>query len=279
MTSAKTAAAAAPATWAATPGAHDAPVVEKKGMAFELDDGLGPRGRIGLIVLASDPTVEHEFRQIITMPDVALVASRLYNETEINLENLKAVEGDIRPAAELLIPGSRLDVGAYGCTSGGMVMGEETVFARIREARPDVACTTPMFATFAALRALEASRICLIMPYIDAVADTMRAYIQEHGFEVPVAGSWSEGDDLTVARITPDTIKRAVRDLGTSDLVDTVFVACSGLRVVKIVEELETEIGKPVTSSNHAMAWHCLRLAGYQDPVPGFGKLFRTPLA
>jgi maleate isomerase len=209
---------------------------------------------------------------------VALVASRHCNATEINLETLKEVEGDIKPAAELLLPGSRLDVVAYGCMSGGMVIGEETVFARIREARPGVACTTPMFAAFAALRALEAGRICLIMPYIDAVADTMRAYIQEHGFDVPVTGSWSEGDDLTVARITPDTIKRAVRDLGTSDLVDAVFVACSGLRAAEIVEEMEAEIGKPVISSNHAMAWHCLRLAGYQDPVPGFGKLFRTSL-
>ncbi|MDX1433889.1 MAG: Asp/Glu racemase, partial [Gammaproteobacteria bacterium] len=34
-----------------------------------------------------------------------------------------------------------------------------------------------------------------------------------------------------------------------------------------------------VISSNHATAWHCLRLAGYEDEVPGFGKLFRTPLA
>jgi hypothetical protein len=24
------------------------------------------------------------------------------------------------------------------------------------------------------------------------------------------------------------------------------------------------------------MAWHCLRLAGYSEPVAGFGKLFRV---
>jgi maleate cis-trans isomerase len=33
----------------------------------------------------------------------------------------------------------------------------------------------------------------------------------------------------------------------------------------------------PVTSSNHAMAWHCLRLAGVSDPVPAAGKLFELP--
>jgi maleate isomerase len=274
MASAKTAAAAV----ADTPEIDAAPVVVKRGMAYEMDDGLGPKARIGLIVLASDQTIEHEFRQIITMPDVALYESRLYCALEVNIETLKAMEGDIAPATELLVPGSPLDVVAFGCTSGGMVIGDETVFERIREARPDVACTTPMTSAFAALRALGARRVCLITPYIDAVADTMRAYVQENGFEVPVSGSWSESDDLKVARISPDTIKRAVLDLGASDEVDAVFVSCTSLRVAGIVEELEAEIGKPVTSSNHAMVWHCLRLAGYQDAIPGFGKLFHARL-
>ena len=274
MASAKSAAAVAHAA----PGDHDAPVVEKKGMAYEMDDGLGPKARIGLIVLASDQTIEHEFRSILTMPDVALYESRLYCALEVNPETLKAMEVDIAPATELLVPGSPLDVVAFGCTSGGMVIGDETVFARIREARPDVACTTPMTSAFAALGALGARRVCLITPYIDSVADAMRAYIQDNGVEVPVAGSWSESDDTKVARISPDTIKRAVLDLGASDLVDAVFVACTSLRVAEIVEELEAEIGKPVTASNHAMVWHCLRLAGYQDAVPGFGKLFHTRL-
>ncbi len=274
MTSAKTAAAAA----SATPGADVAPVVEKKGMAYEMDEGLGPRARIGLIVLAADQTIEHDFRNILALPDVALYESRHACDLEVNPETLKAMESEIAPATELLVPGSGLDVVAYGCTSGGMVIGDETVFARIREARPDVACTTPMISAFAALEALDARRICLIMPYIDSVADAMRAYVQERCFEVPVVGSWSEPDDRKVARISPGTIRRAVRELGASDLVDAVFVACTSLRVAEIVEEMEAEIGKPVISSNHAMAWHCLRLAGYQDEVPGFGKLLRTRL-
>jgi maleate isomerase len=33
-----------------------------------------------------------------------------------------------------------------------------------------------------------------------------------------------------------------------------------------------------VTSSNHAMAWHCLRLAGIEDIVTA-GKLFTLPAA
>ena len=37
---------------------------------------------------------------------------------------------------------------------------------------------------------------------------------------------------------------------------------------------IEAEVGIPVTSSDHALAWHSLRLAGVTDRVPGAGRLF-----
>jgi maleate isomerase len=49
--------------------------------------------------------------------------------------------------------------------------------------------------------------------------------------------------------------------------------------VARIVEEVEAKLGKPVTSSNHALAWHMLRLAGYSAPLKGRGRLFQEPLA
>ena len=60
--------------------------------------------------------------------------------------------------------------------------------------------------------------------------------------------------------------------------MDAVFVACTSVRLVEQVQALEDGLGKPVTSSNHATAWHCLRLAGIQDRVPGYGRLMRTSL-
>jgi maleate isomerase len=34
-----------------------------------------------------------------------------------------------------------------------------------------------------------------------------------------------------------------------------------------------------VISSNQALAWHALRIAGYKDPVPNFGRLLRSQLS
>lgn len=181
-------------------------------------------------------------------------------------------------AADLILPGVELDVIAYGCTSASMFIGFERIHAEIRKVRPGVACTTPMEAVFAALKTLNAKRICFIAPYSDDINRSMRAFLQDYGFEVPVMGSWNLTDDNTVARISPQSIREAILELGSSATVDAVFLACTSLRLADDVETLERELGKPVTSSNHALAWHCLRLAGIDDAVAGYGRLFRSGL-
>ena len=260
---------------AATHPHHDDELIlDRQHMPYQLDDGIGCRARIGLIVLATDQTIEHEFRQMLALPGVALYESRLSNAPTITAATLQAMERDIPEATALLLPNLPLDVVAYACTSGAMVIGDDNVRAGIWQVRPGIAWTTPMAAAFAAFKALAARRICLIAPYVDAINRAMRRAIQEAGFEVPVMGSWNLTDDTKVARIAPSTIRQAVLELGRSEAVDTVFVACTSLRVADDVEALEQELAKPVTSSNHALAWHCLRLAGYDDLVPGFGHLF-----
>jgi len=46
------------------------------------------------------------------------------------------------------------------------------------------------------------------------------------------------------------------------------------VRIAAHVAAIESELGIPVTSSNHALAWHCLRLAGVDDKLPALGRLF-----
>ena len=99
------------------------------------------------------------------------------------------------------------------------------------------------------------------------------------GLEIPVMGSFNEADDDVVARITTKSLRDAIVRIGSTAACDGVFVSCTSLRVARIAEEAEALIGKPVTSSNHALAWHMLRLAGITDEIEGFGRLYRTQLA
>lgn len=264
---------------AATNEAEGTLLVDRQNMDYELEDAIGYRCRIALIVLGSDRTIEHEFRKILDIPGVDFYQSRIKNDSEISTATLAAMEARIADCTEVILPEDPMDVVAYGCTSGAMVIGPENVHARIHEARPGVACTTPMEAAAAAFKALGAKRICLIAPYVDEINRNMRDYIISLGFEVPVMGSWNISDDAVVARISSETTCKAAVELASGDDVDAVFVSCTSMRLAESVDELERVINKPVLSSNIATAWHCLRLAGYDDEVPGFGELFRRPIA
>jgi maleate isomerase len=252
--------------------------VNLEGLPFETDQGVGSRAALGLLVLETDQTIEDEFRAIWPATGVALYAARLHNSPHITPETLREMEGLIAPATNLMPPVD-LSVMAFACTSGAMVIGEQRVAELIRSVRPTVAVTDPVTAAIAALSATRVQRVGLLTPYTSDINARLRRALIERGLDIPVMGSFNEADDAIVARITPQAILDAVVRLGQSDACDGVFVSCTSLRVARIVEQAEAIIGKPVTSSNHALAWHMLRLAGINDEIAGFGRLYRSRLA
>ena len=239
-----------------------------------LDAGIASRAAIGLLVLASDQTMEHEFRQLIRLPGVAVYAARLFNDNDITPDTLRAMRDRITPATDLILPSMHLDVVAFGCTSASMALGEEEIFRQIRRARPEVACTTPVTAAFAAFQALGARRIGVLTPYAPEVNAVVRAYLDAHGAQVTAFGTFDKRDDREAARISVESIAAGIAALARSTALDAVFVSCTSLRLAEHVASIEAEVGIPVTSSDHALAWHCLRLAGVNDEIPGIGRLF-----
>lgn len=244
-------------------------------LPFKTDSGIASRARIGLIVLATDFTIEHEYRALLAkLPGVALYQSRIRNSQQITPETLAAMKSGIAEATDVILPGNPLDVVAFGCTSASMVLGEQTVFDQIHASRPGVKATTPITAAFAAFEAFGARRIGVLTPYRADVNAIVRAYIEKKGYEVPVFGSFNEPDDGIVAAIDAASIEAGVDAITRRHKVDMVFVSCTSVRLMDSAARIEQRLGVPVTSSNHAMAWHCLRLAGIADKLPEFGQLY-----
>ena len=75
--------------------------------------------------------------------------------------------------------------------------------------------------------------------------------------------------------VSPQSIARAVRQLVEGAEIDTVVIARTQMRAAAIIEQLEQETGKTIISSNQAMCWHALRLAGCAVTVSRWGRLFR----
>lgn len=264
-------------TMAAQPAGQAGLVSNIENIPFDTDNGIGQTANLGLLVLRTDQTIEDEFR--FALPEgVALYEARLHSPVEITPDNLRKMEADI-PGTVRLLPDVRFDVIGFGCTSGALVIGEAQVAKRVLEVMPEVKVTDPVTAALAAFKAMGARKIALLTPYIATINHSLREAFMTRGLEIPVMGSFNEPDDNLVARITTEAIEKAILDVGSSDECEAVFVSCTSLRVARIAERVEAKLGKPVTSSNHAMAWHMLRLGGYDKPIEGLGKLYRTPLA
>lgn len=247
-------------------------------LSATLDSGPGPRGRVGFIALANGHTSELEMREILPYPDVALYVNRVNSKDEITIEILREMEADLSRAASLILPSGRLDVMVYGCTSGTVAMGEEAVERRIHSVRPGIPVSTPVTAAFAALAALNCHRIVLLTPYVEAVARETRTYLEKESLNVVHAATCGIERDSDMNRVSPSSLRSLARDLDRPE-ADAVFICCTALRANSIIELLEQDLGKPVISSNQALAWHALRLLDVHDPVPGYGRLLRTPLA
>jgi maleate isomerase len=258
---------------------HDGLIVDREKMAFETDGGIGTKAALGLLVLETDQTIEDEFRFLLPETGVALYGARLHNDAKITPETLAQMEARLVPTVNLLPAAVELGVIGFACTSGALVIGEQKVADRVREARPGMRVTDPVTAARAALDALAVKRIALLTPYVRRINESLRAAFRARGMEIPVMGSFNQEDDNVVARIAPHSLADAIIGLGGSEACDGVFVSCTSLRVARIVEEVEAKLRKPVTSSNHALAWHMLRLAGYSAPLEGRGRLFKKPLA
>ena len=189
------------------------------------------------------------------------------------------MELGVPKAAALLPEYLGLKAIGYGCTSGSTIIGEQRVSELIQMNNPTVPTSNPLTAAKAALKRLGIKRLGLVTPYRPDVTELMQARFEEAGIVIQSVGSFYQQDDRVVGRITSDAILEAALTIGQNDLVDGVFISCTSLRAAGIIEQAEAALGKPVTASNHALAWHLLRLAGIRDEVTGFGRLFHAQLS
>jgi maleate isomerase len=242
---------------------------------FATDAGLGTRATIGLIVLQSDQTIEHEFARLVRGDGVVLYHARIPNAMEVTPDTLRQMEHDLPKTAALLPEAYGFDAIGYGCTSGATMIGEERVDEIIRQHHPGAKTSNPITACKAAFNALGVKRFALVTPYAASVTLEMQDNLRAAGFEINAVASFNQSSDLTVARITAQSILQAVTKVGTRSDCDGVFVSCTSLRALGIIPEAEAQLGKPVVSSNQALAWHLMRLSGLTDEPEGAGRLFK----
>jgi arylmalonate decarboxylase len=74
---------------------------------------------------------------------------------------------------------------------------------------------------------------------------------------------------------TFDEITALVRRVDRPD-AQAIFVSCTDLRVLELVDMLEEELRKPVLTSNQVTLWAILEALGRRGTVCGYGRLLAS---
>src|SRR5215211_1430093 len=239
----------------------------------QFGEEIGHRASIGLLALSTDRAGAFDTEEFLRAKGVAMFSTRIPMAPVATPETLASMAVHLSDATRLLVPGSRLDVVGFSCTSGTVAIGVDRVHEAIRAARPGVRVTTPIEAGYEALRRLGAERITLVVPYLVKTAELVSGFFEQKGIEILRRATFELDGDPDMNRLSPQALIEAAMATDTRDS-QAVFISCTGLRTAPVISLLEQRLGKPVVTSNQALAWHALRLAGITDRFEARGLLF-----
>jgi maleate isomerase len=233
--------------------------------------GYGQMLRIGLLVPSSNTTMEPDFYRMA--PEGVSIHSARMMLDEVTPEGLVRMADYAERGAGLLSTAD-VNVIVYGCTTGSLVGGikwEKDLVHRI-QLKTGILSISTSGAVITALENLGASSIGVVTPYSDTLNMLEVKFLEAHGFEVTDIEGLGLLSNLLIGRTSAEVVLNLVDKV--SKQVDVVFISCTNLPVIHIIEKIEGELGKTIVTSNQASFWAALRefgLSGFE----GYGMLMK----
>ena len=240
-----------------------------------LDQGRHHRARLGFILMSTDLAAEADFFDMAP-PGVAVHITRLRTDDYTTNETLARHIEHMADAAARIQPDTRPEVISYSCTSGSIVIGEERVMDEIVSGAPWAQPMCIVTGVTDALRELGAQKIVVGTPYLDEINTAEAEYLAARGFDILDIQGLNLTTGIEFGRVTPAYWKEFALAIDRPE-ADAIFLSCGGIRALEVAAEIEQAAGKPVVTSNQAQFWSCLRRAGIDDRLEGFGQIFRHP--
>jgi len=231
--------------------------------------------RVGLITLASDFRIEKDFNNVIYGKDIDLYCNRIHCYNPLTNETLKKMADDIPKVTKEILPDQKLDCVAYGCTSGTIAAGYQSIFDRVNSAKPNTKVTTPITSAINALKILKIKKLSIFTPYTDEINQSVINYFKKENIEIIQLTYFDIASDLDIGKVDPEHLFDVLGKIDLSNS-DALFVSCTALPVLSIIKDLEKKTGKIVLSSNQTLIWDTLKKINYNNKVEGFGELFNN---
>ena len=237
------------------------------------NSNLNPR--IGLIALASDFMIEKDFMSIIKDKDIDFFVNRIEIYNPLTSKNLIKMSQKVTEVTKDILPNQKIDCVVYGCTSGTIAAGYNSIEQKVKVAKPMAEVTTPSTAAIKALKKLNINKISLFTPYSKKLNDEVLEYFKGEGFEITSNSYFDIEADYDIGKVDQDYLYEVLSKIDLNG-AEALFVSCTALPVLPIIGKLEKKLKTVVLSSNQALIWDTLVKINKNNSVEGFGKLFET---
>jgi len=231
--------------------------------------------RIGLITLASDFTIEKDFIDVIRDKDIDLFVNRIECYNPLTSENLIKMSQKVTEVTKDILPDQKIDCVVYGCTSGTIAVGYNSIEKKIKLAKSEAKVTTPSSAAVKALKKLKIKKISVFTPYIKDLNNDVIDFFKKENFTITSNSYFDIKNDLDIGKVDPEYLFEVLSQMDLKE-ADALFISCTALPAMSIIDKLEKKLNKFVLSSNQALIWDTIRSIGYNSSINGYGKLFKA---
>ncbi len=227
--------------------------------------------RLGIIVPSLNVTIEPEFNAVAP-EDVSIHATRLLlrSGTRKDLVDM----ADATENACRMLDSADVSAVLYACTTGSLIGGkkwEEKLEHRMKEAT-SVPVITTAGAVLDAFSTLGLRKIAVGTPYSKELNDAEVRFLEENGLEVTKIKGLGYTKGAPLHAEPPETTVKLARAVDSPE-AEGIFLSCTDLKTMTVIQRIEEELGKPVVTSNAASLWRSLKALKRKGSVSGLGTL------
>jgi maleate cis-trans isomerase len=236
----------------------------------------GWRAKIGVIVPPTNTVNEAEWNNVKPEGVTVHTARMALHDDTTSEAGKAALHRDLSDAVRSLAPAGVAAI-AYGCTAGSMISPRHALGQRMSD-ETGLPCVTTAAAIVDALEAMNISRVSVATPYDKRLNDHEVDFLTEQGIEVQAIeglglGANGPSDYPQIHRVPSDRIVELAKSVDRTE-AQALLISCTDLPTFNIIEQLESQLGKPVITSNQVTLWAVMRAVGLDDHLDSLGNLF-----
>lgn len=191
------------------------------------------------------------------------------------VDDLKRPLEDFAEAAAQLarVHPTSMTLNGTGLSFCGGFGWDQQIIAAMKAKNGNIPTTTSSTSVVTAINKMGIKKVSLAMPYLEDVAMTAVKFFQDYGVEI-VKYKWLgyPTAQKRMAEVSKAELYDLAREVNNPES-EALIISCVEIYAIDLIQSLETDLQKPVITSNQATIWNLIRMAGVNEKVQGFGQL------